>query len=91
MPGKLKNKYYYLSILWPLTATAYFLLLLYNVHTFKCRTSYAFLFSKIKSLVSNFFQKMVQNCIPIVKGYVDDIQLVSSSTNKQELDPSFGN
>jgi hypothetical protein len=34
---------------------------------------------------------MVQNCIPIVKGYVDDIQLVSSSTNKQELDPSFGN
>jgi hypothetical protein len=34
---------------------------------------------------------MVQNCIPIVKGYVDDIQLVSSSTHKQELEPSFEN
>jgi hypothetical protein len=34
---------------------------------------------------------MVQNSIPIVRGYVDDIQLVSSSSNKQEIDPSFGN
>ena len=34
---------------------------------------------------------MVQNSIPIVRGYVDDIQLVSSSTNKQEVDPTFEN
>ncbi|KAM0871951.1 hypothetical protein ACQ4PT_039046 [Festuca glaucescens] len=46
---------------------------------------------RLQSLVSNFFHKMVQNSIPIVKGYVDDIQLVSSSTNKQEVDPTFGN
>nr|XP_051217240.1 uncharacterized protein LOC127334748 [Lolium perenne] len=46
---------------------------------------------RLQSLVSNFFKKMVQNCIPIVKGYVDDIQLVSSSTHKQELEPSFEN
>jgi hypothetical protein len=34
---------------------------------------------------------MVQNSIPIVRGYVDDIQLVSSSTNKQEVHPTFEN
>ncbi|XP_047056552.1 uncharacterized protein LOC124662802 [Lolium rigidum] len=46
---------------------------------------------RLQSLVSNFFHKMVQNSIPIVRGYVDDIQLVSSSSNKQEIDPTVGN
>jgi hypothetical protein len=42
-------------------------------------------------MVSNFFQKIVQNSIPIVNGYIDDIQLVSSSSNNQEVEPILGN